>query len=203
MIVVDGKAGPEYRVCGEPLFSQDSKHLAYWAKESDLTAKDGKAFVVVDGQPGPRYDDIMDMTVALSPDGKRVAYCAWKGESFFPVVDGNPRPEYKSNTAPVFSPDGKRVAYRAFDENVFRWLVVVDGQPGPDAFFFPRDPVFSRDSKHVACATQERMVVDNRPGPEYDEIFGRGPIFRENGVLDYFAVKKEVLYFVEHIPVGD
>jgi outer membrane protein assembly factor BamB len=46
--------------------------------------------VVVGGPPGPEYDEILVGVHIFSPDGKRVAYAASKGEKDLVVVDGKP-----------------------------------------------------------------------------------------------------------------
>jgi hypothetical protein len=46
--IVDGQAGPEYSTVSCPVFSPDSRHVAYRARQ-------GHAWVVVvDGRPGPK-----------------------------------------------------------------------------------------------------------------------------------------------------
>ena len=46
--------------------------------------------------------------------------------------------------SPLFSPDGKHVAYAAKNRN--KWLVVVDGRPGPECGFIVRGgPTFHAD----------------------------------------------------------
>jgi hypothetical protein len=68
-----------------------------------------KWFVVVDGQAGPGYDGIGDITFSL--DGKHVAYGArrskWLVSKWFVVVDGQTGPEYDGIVCgPIFLKDG-------------------------------------------------------------------------------------------------
>jgi WD40-like Beta Propeller Repeat len=73
--------------------------------------------VVLDGVPGPSYDKIeyyLD-TFAYSPDrlvfspnGKRLAYSARKGNKVVVVVDGHEGPEFDLIFAITFSPTGSR-----------------------------------------------------------------------------------------------
>ena len=105
------------------LLSKDGCHVAM------VVRRGGKEFVVVDGQPGPIYDDIRDHM--FSPDCKRVAYKAKNGGKWLVVVDGQPGPEYDEiRTKPIFSPDSSRVAYWAKKSR--KYSVVVDGQQGPE-----------------------------------------------------------------------
>jgi hypothetical protein len=39
---------------------------------------------------------------------------------------------------------------------------------------------------------------DGKVGPEFEGIIPNGPTFRENGVLEYLAVKSQDLYRVKH-----
>jgi hypothetical protein len=54
-VVVDGKEGKEYDgiAKGTPIFSPDSKHLAYLARRGE------KWFVVIDGEEGKEYDGFL------------------------------------------------------------------------------------------------------------------------------------------------
>ena len=152
------------------LLSKDGCHVAM------VVRRGGKEFVVVDGQPGPIYDDIRDHM--FSPDCKRVAYKAKNGGKWLVVVDGQPGPEYDEIwTKPIFSPDSSRMAYWA--KKGGKGFVVVDGQQGPAYSSIHKGPIFSPDSKRVAYWAKKGekwlLVVDGQPGPEFDHI-GNEPI---------------------------
>jgi roadblock/LC7 domain-containing protein len=68
--------------------------------------------VVVDGQPGPEYDEVW--CPVFSQDGKRVAYASKKDAKWLVVVDGQPGPDYDWIIDMEFSPDGKSVAYNGY-----------------------------------------------------------------------------------------
>ena len=76
-VVVDGKEGKQYESIGEGtlIFSPDSKHLAYMARESTKTYP----FVVVDGNEGNEYEGIGGWSLKFSPDSKHVAYAVKRG----------------------------------------------------------------------------------------------------------------------------
>ena len=99
-IVVDGKEGPEYASALGPVFSPDSRSLAYWARNA------GKAFAVRDGVPGQAYDNVE--RIVFSPDSRRTAYIIWQRGARRVVVDGRVGPEYTSVRELVFSPDSRR-----------------------------------------------------------------------------------------------
>ena len=78
-MVVDREAwlGIDSIGAGTPIFSPDSKHVAYEAKKGE------KWILLVDGQSGMGIGSLI-----FSPDGKRVAYMAVKGKKPIVVVDG-------------------------------------------------------------------------------------------------------------------
>ena len=63
--------------------------------------------MVVEGHPSPEYDGIGEGPV-FSPDGKRVAYTAHKGNKQVGVVDDQAGPEYDAigSGGPSFHADG-------------------------------------------------------------------------------------------------
>jgi hypothetical protein len=161
--------------------------------------------VVVDGHAGAEYDLLGDGTPIFSPDGKHVAYVAWRGAKELVVVDGQPGAECERVGGLIFSLDGKRVAYGA--KKAGKCFVVVDGQPGAECEGV-RGLIFSLDGKRVAYAAAKGwwkrkwfVVVDGQPGPPYDELGENGPTFDSDGVLEYLAFKDNSLWRVKHIPV--
>jgi len=112
LVSVGGAEGSGYDEVTDPVFSPDSKHVAYCAcSEGD------KACVVVDGVEGPEYDWMWSDSIVFSPDGKHVAYLAardmsddtgFPGSKKLAVVDGVEGPEYDGilRNAPCFHPDG-------------------------------------------------------------------------------------------------
>ncbi|HEY5311468.1 MAG TPA: hypothetical protein VIK18_03075, partial [Pirellulales bacterium] len=181
-LVVNGVAGPE---CDEwiDLVSAraDQSVVAYTAVE--ITRK---AFVAIDGQSGPTYEDVS--CPVLNPDRTQIAYVACTGQrphrTWIPTIGGRTGPEYdqiavsSSGVWIAFSADGKRTAYAA--RLGPKWQAIVDGQPGPQYDEVAADSLaFSPDGRHVAYAAksglQWRVVLDGQPGQQYDGI-GPGPI---------------------------
>ncbi|MBI3468879.1 MAG: hypothetical protein HY000_38230 [Planctomycetes bacterium] len=88
-----------------------------------------------------------------SPDGRRFAYAIDKGF----VIDGVTK-AYNIDVKPEtfsFSPDSKRTVYVARvsrgENNGRNDVLVVDGQEGTTLYSNLAAPVFSPDSKHIAC----------------------------------------------------
>lgn len=142
----------------------DGFHIAFIAQQG------GKKAVLLDGQPGPKYDRISLNTLRLSDDGKHVAYCAANGENQFIVLDGKSGPTFERLGVPVLSPDGVHFAYVA--ETGTKAFVILDGQPGPD-YEVVGDCTFSPDGKRFAYVAKKDgkmfVVVDGNPGPDYDQ----------------------------------
>jgi hypothetical protein len=87
---------------GGPIFSPDSKHVAYLAR------KGGKAFAVIDGNEGNRFDGIGHGTLIFSPDSNHVAYGAVVGRKNVAVIDGKEGNQYDAmlKGGIKFRPDG-------------------------------------------------------------------------------------------------
>ena len=88
--------------------------------------------MVSDGNIGPQYDGIVQGSVVMSEDGKRLSYVAVKGKSDVAVIDGEEGREFDGlieGSHPIFSPDGRHVAYGVYKGNFV--FVVADGKFGP------------------------------------------------------------------------
>lgn len=151
------------------VISNDDKHIAYSVKTGD------GEFVMVDGVAGKTYTSIprhplteagITEQIKFSPDGRRVAYVAQRGEKFLVVVDDKEGPEYDRIRvgAPDFSPDSRRVAY--FAERGGKTFAVVDGKESkPFDSTSSNAPIFSPDSRHVIYLAghgkQTHVVTDD------------------------------------------
>ena len=109
------------------VFSPDSKHLAYPARQDQRWA------VVADGIRSPFWDGIGQ--VMFSPNSTELVYVAQRGSLWYVVRGADDGPGYEELLADSlrFSPDGKRLAF-AIQRGKFVH-VVIDGeaQPANDA----------------------------------------------------------------------
>lgn len=155
--------------------SPDCSRMACIYKEGD------NKYVVVDGKPGERYDNITELK--FSTNGKRFVYAAWCGDSMCAVVDGMEQKSYRWVMNITFSPDSKRMAYSAgLKGGKYECCIVVDGVEGKSYSDRPWEelpeyistPVFSPDSKCVGYAVvmgnKSWMVVNGVEGKHYDEL---------------------------------
>jgi hypothetical protein len=89
-----------------PYFSPDGSRLAYRGRAAQ------RCFAVIDGKPhGGRYDGIGQFV--FSPDSRRIAFVAHRGDRRCIVLDGTERKEYEAIEPLVFSPDSTRLAFAA------------------------------------------------------------------------------------------
>lgn len=96
-VMLDGVEGPHYDgIVSGPIFSPDSRRLAYVARK---TLMDGKPVdcVVVDGKEGRAYERVSEFLSAIvfSPDSRRLGYIAWRGGKRLVVVDETEGQEYR------------------------------------------------------------------------------------------------------------
>jgi Tol biopolymer transport system component len=180
-MVVDGKAGLTYAgLAGKPVFSADSRRVAYLARNTqDLW------FAVVDGveksdkHPSVKGHPGVFPNLLFSLDGRRLAYVVSVDTGGtakqLVVVDRQEGGKYDEIAGLAISPNGERLAYAARTGN--QWAVVVDGRDGPrHDGIVGATPVFSPDGRHVAYAGREGrrffVVADGRRGRDYDDLGG-------------------------------
>ncbi|MCG3137312.1 MAG: hypothetical protein HJJLKODD_01156 [Phycisphaerae bacterium] len=85
-IMVDGQISKTYDRVRQPVFSPDSKRLAFLAEFK------GHALVVVDGQENRPVRHIADLGVVFSPDSQHYAYIAGTEQGQRVIRDGVPQP---------------------------------------------------------------------------------------------------------------
>ena len=165
-MIVDDIEGARYDALDRPLFSPDSRHVAY------VASRKGRKFSVVDGVEGKEYEAVAGIT--FSPDSKQTAYIAVQDDERFVVLDGVEQPvrfDAVHASGPIFSPDSQRLGYAA--RRGVKWFAVVDGKEGKEydgagAF------VFGPDSKHWAHFAERGenalIVLDGAESEQYDGI---------------------------------
>lgn len=196
--MLDGKEGKKYMGVTNPIFSSDSKHIAYSVMEEGK-----KCFVVVDGKEGPVHK--MQKTiypVILGPNGNRVAYGTMKGGNWVVIIDEKEGPTYDGiggdGASITLSPDGKSFAYAAYRGD--KWFVVLDGKEGRKYDDIATGtPVFSPDGKHLFYGAKKEdkwlAVIDEEEVHEYEEI-SRGAVFSSDSKHLMYSAKAQGKWFV-------
>lgn len=155
----------------EIAYSPDRKHVAF--------IRTHPASVVLDGDAGPVFREVVRGSIVFSNDSKRMAYIGIKENGTSVVVcDGKASEEYNRIIGrPSFSNDSKRVAFAASKGRSGSQLIVVDGQEGKRYTRILATPSFSPDSSSIAYIAQEGyaefLVIDDKEYREYADEVGK------------------------------
>lgn len=203
-IVINGKKLKSYGQVAEPLFSPDSKRIAYKARIDNPYGE----LVVLDGQEGKLYTHIGHLT--FSPDSKRLSYIAesgsGKGANRFFVINGKNGKSYAGIGDGKFSPDSQHFLYIARIDGS-KQTVVVDEKEGKhfDAWNIAY-PIFSPDSNRVAFVVkphnpdvkngEQFVVVDGQEGKRYSEVWLQCPKFSFDSKHVAYAANNGIGWFV-------
>lgn len=203
-MVVDGKEGPEFLDMRVPVYSPDSRHLAYRALTTEnkcVIVLDGEARPAeLEGMKGACFSHSRSSGLSFSPDGQRLAYQFSRGQNKWAMmVDGKEGIELQELRDPLFSPDGQHVAYRA-QKGRDKWVMVLDGLPDPEFAYVEENWTFSSDGKHLAYKAKTAsnkwvVVLDGQPGPEFEKI-PKGPFFSTAGSRLAYEVLEGAKNFV-------
>lgn len=155
--VIDHKVRYEYQLGRDPIFSPDSRFIAFSAKTSDGL---GKQFVLSDVSMQDKKEfDSCGESFATSDDGSRLAVVCSEGDKFsVKVIDFKSRTAVSSGQWHTggqisrlrFAPDNRSVAYTFVKSDTERY-VVYNGReekiPTGDEFF--SEPFVLADPDHV------------------------------------------------------
>lgn len=196
-VVEDGKRGPDCYSVARPRFSSDSKHFYY-----EAAVDSSHVAMCLDGKKGPACDDIIPLSVKMSPDNERFAYAARFGQKVVVILDGIRGPEFDDigMDDPVFDSTGKHLAYAAVKKS--KWLVVLDGKEGPEFDAIGNVPLrFSPDGRRFAYAARNgnrwMVVIDGKIGQKSYPNLISGPVFSpESDRLAYGVVDGDSKYAI-------
>lgn len=155
--------------------SDDGAHAAVPALQGS------RKVIIVDGQPGPAFDEIDFATVVFSSTGGHHAYVGQRGGDCIVVIDGREVHAWAStacgsgSTGPMqlqFNRDGSHWAFMTSVEPD----VVHGRQPArliADGGVTPLPPMTRSlilRGGRIFLITQQSVYVDGRPGPEFRDI---------------------------------
>jgi len=181
-----------------PLFAGATKAV-YAAKRGD---KDFAVFV--GGTAGPGFEDV-STSIAVSQDGKHIAYAGLRGGSFVEVIDQHPGRSYPQQSTKemvgnvTLSEDAAHFAYEivgvGLHERANRRVVVdAQGEPLYDAIEI-RDFQFSADGMHHAYLVsgakgyRDLVVFDGLESPNYDSVVPGSLRFLDSRTVNFVALK--------------
>jgi hypothetical protein len=129
----------------DPWFSPDLSRFAC------ALLRGPRAFVVIDGEPGPEYECVGE--VIFSADSKHFAYAAVNGEDAFVVFDGKEMPSPGPVAELRLSPNGQHIAWISADIEYKEIepsdeFVLIDGVVGP-SFDRIEGLRFSEDGREI------------------------------------------------------
>jgi len=154
--------------------------------------------IVRDGNESKLYEAIGD--IKWGPDGEHFAFTGTgPNKKTLVVHDGTEGNAYDFIYNLTFSLDGKHLAYSARRDGKF--LVVRDGKEGA-VYEQVKELAFSPDSGHLSYlgrqGTNWVAVLDETATQPYSHILN--PRWKDNGALDFFAVRDEQIYRVSATP---
>lgn len=201
MVVHNGAEGKRFKFVHSLLISNDGSKVIY-AVETETKNSEGFFHnVVVNGEVMPTYETVVESSLRISNNKKRLAYEAEWHDEFFVVLDGKNGKHYGDvlQSTITISPNSKRIAYAA--ENNSRRVVSVDDVEGKD-YDDIYSVIFSPNSKWVIyvakTGAKEFVVVNAEKGIEYDSILGQGGvIFDSKKKFHYLAIRDNKVYQVE------
>jgi Tol biopolymer transport system component len=171
-IIEDDVAGPLFKELRAPVFSPDSRHLAYVGRTYG-----NKMALVIDGAVSSEWDVTGTGEPVFSSDSRRVAVTLErvaggflrKRKLYAVAVGGRSFPEEPgddASLAPAFSPDGTRVAW--WLQRGRESLMVIDGIVEQNAVVVESDFRFDGMGRVVYAGrsgSSQTIVVDGRLGP--------------------------------------
>lgn len=155
--------GTRQKIATDPghscIFSENFEHTACIEVQDDK-----KSRYIIDGKPGPWYDDFFYNNGVFSPSGKRFAYEVKKDGKYMVVVDGKEGALYKEIHRINFSADDSTFVYTAYKGPT--WVVVVNGTESKEYNEIVSDPVFSPNGKRFVYGVRQLknyfLIIDGQ-----------------------------------------
>ncbi len=177
---------------GHVAVSEDGQHVAFFAETSPV-----RLGLVVDGKIVREHNQfdqgrVLENSLTLSPNGKRVAWATKLNAQEFLYLDGKPGPGYAEVSVPMFSRDSSRFSYVAMKGE--SPVVVIDGVESRQ-YAMVSYPDYSDNGQtsayYAELGGRQFMVVNGDQHADFDEVFI--PVVSPDGsVVAYTARQGEV-----------
>lgn len=183
-LMINGEMGDPFREIYGPVFSPDSKRIA-WA-----ATKGGPWKLIVNNEVSLKVRTPVSRPM-FSPDSARLAIWSREGKSISLIIDKQMGPTFTRvvRDSLRFSRDSVRHAYVAGRDG--RWHMVVDGEPGPGYDIIGSMPEFSPDGARLAFAAGDEtgwwVVVDGAAQQRYAQIGSQPSFSPDSNHLAYWA----------------
>lgn len=197
--VIDGRPRARHDNMGVDLvFNAEGTDDAYMALDGTR-----RAIQRAKAPPLP-VEAVNDGTLIFSPDGRRLAFAGVREGVTAVWLDGKAVLcdvtvlKLKNHGTVKFSPDSRRLAFAVETAGAtLHW--VVDGKAGPGAVTALGAIEFSPDSVHYAHTQvlpggKGIAIVEDGVVRAHYQAVPAGPVYREDGTLEYLAVKEGHLY---------
>ena len=206
-VVLNGTKLQSYARVHNPIFSPNSKHLAYSAQLSNPR----REFTVLDGKEGPTFDHLIeDDNLKFSPDSSKLSYLGWSenNKQAQYIIDQNGSERLRLPAGEkwrTFSPDSQHIAYVSQTGRSIK-TVLIDGRNAHsfDAWSIS-PPIFSQDSQRMAFVVltkdptkgngQGYVVLDGKKSKIYRAILLQEPIFSPNSQHFAFGANDGTSWF--------
>jgi len=194
LVISSGKSLGPYSSVNNLQFSGDGQHLGFLAERKDRNGEGGEAFLVIDGVEKPLAKDETGYRLMMNSNGIPLVYATRKGAKGRIYLDGKPGPNFEDTTDIALSPDGAHVAY--VGRSGKQYHVVFDENVWPDYGRAIGKPVFSPDSRHLACWIKAkgnqgvRVVADGILQAEYIKEDSESIAYSPNGDHLAYVAKK-------------
>jgi tetratricopeptide (TPR) repeat protein len=173
--IINGKQRNRHSIVGPFVFSNDGKHLSYFAygdgnnytNEDVIYMRDTiKALIYRDYKPLKQHDFIRPSSLIYSPDSKHISYAAFDSNKWSIVIDSTVQQEYDNIKLLTYSPNSEKLACAVLQNN--KWSVLINNNIESGSYDDIQYLIFSPDSKKIFIVAKDKNeIIVIYDGTEY------------------------------------